>query len=182
MKEIYHCSFFQFFGLILKYFYYESRAAVGAGLKKVPCYAHLHKNVTKVMSRLRLEKGLLELKNVTVGPLFCKFGNWKSYQIRDPNKNRDLSPCSWQNTGPILCIQDFQYKRWINLDQNSRQYQLDIKKMSRIISNCECPWKCLISTLIQAEVFSVLTIVSDNRKNRQNRKLTKNSLISESFI
>ena len=76
MKEIYHCSFFQFFGLIFKYFYYESRAGVGVGLKKsVPCYARLHENVTKVMSRLRLEKGLLELKNVTVGPLFCKFGN-----------------------------------------------------------------------------------------------------------
>ena len=53
MKEINHCLFFQFFGLILKYFYFESRAGVGAGLKKsVPDNAQLHKNVTKVISRL----------------------------------------------------------------------------------------------------------------------------------
>ena len=38
--------------------------------------------------------------------------------------------------GSVLCIQDYQYKRYINLDRNYRLYQLDTKKMSRMISNC----------------------------------------------
>ena len=61
-------------------------------------------------------KGAVKIIKYAVSPLFCKFGNRKSYQIGDPYKNRDLSPLCWENTGPILCIQDFQYKRCINLN------------------------------------------------------------------
>ena len=73
---------------------------------------------------------IIKFVTVTVGPLFCKFGNRKSYQIRD------LGPWFWQNTGTVLSILDYQYKRNINLDQNCRLYQHDTKKMSLMISNC----------------------------------------------
>ena len=122
----------------MKYFYYviiiESRAEVGAGLKKL---GSLIRSVTQkrnqglvsVTAWKRAVK-IIKFVTVTVAPLFCKLGNRKSYQIRD------LGPWFWQIIGPILRIPDYQYKRYINLDQNCRLYQLDTKKMMRMISNC----------------------------------------------
>ena len=76
MKEIYHCSFFQFFGLILKHFYYESQA--GVGLKsRFPVRSVSQKRNqghVPVTAGKRAVK-ILKFVTVTVGPLFSKFGN-----------------------------------------------------------------------------------------------------------
>ena len=67
-------------------------------------------------------------------------------------------------------FQDYQYKRYINLDQNCRLYQLDTKNVAYDFELSR--EKALYQPQYRRSFFQ-RTNAPDNLKNRENWKLTK---------